>query len=236
MQTSVDGMDFDPRLQPIWMALSDAYGQGERAFGAATMQSLLIALGIVIYALLVGKFYLTLSRKEIFHTPHHMLAGEELPPGLLEHAALLLKYTLLFPLAALVWTAFLTVSLTTLSEQPVAMLAIISLACVSATRVLAYLDRKIAEDVAKLLPLVLLAVVLADPGVFAAGALAERLLELPPLAWRLAPAFMALLALEWGLRLGLSFKRMLLPSTESGSGDSELDRLMRHYRPPKEEE
>ncbi|VVB57412.1 Uncharacterised protein [uncultured archaeon] len=226
----------DSSLQTAWNTLSAFYSSGESSLGAETMQSLTIAAGVVAYAWLVGKFYHILSHREIFRMRQRMLAGEELPPGFLDYLALILKYTILFPLVALSWTVILTVSLTFLSKLPAPQIAIVSLAMVAATRVLAYLNQHTSEDVAKLLPLVLLGVVLVDPGAFDSGALLARLGELPGLIWRLAPAFGTLLLLEWGLRLGLSFKRMLFPSAEATSGDSDLDRLMKHYRPPKEED
>ncbi|MFH0927035.1 MAG: hypothetical protein V1822_00465, partial [Candidatus Micrarchaeota archaeon] len=88
-----------------------------------------------------------------------------------------------------------------------------------------------AVDVAKLLPLALLALIIANPASFSASAMYERGTSLIQNAQDFVPLFLFLMAMEWALRLALEVKYMIFGHPEED--DTALDKLLVHYKSPK---
>ncbi|PIT84667.1 hypothetical protein COU37_01960 [Candidatus Micrarchaeota archaeon CG10_big_fil_rev_8_21_14_0_10_45_29] len=208
--------------------------QAANSMDPLEMRALITICAITLYAIFAGSFYETLSKRAIFRLqmPKPLLFGQEdIHIGLRDIIVFIFEYTIIFPLITLIWVSALTIFLLALSSAPVADVAILSLSIVAATRICAYYDEQIAVDVAKLLPIALLALVVADPGSLSQNIIIERSSELLASANRFFTVFAFLIAMEWSLRLLLEAKYIIFGKPESD--DSELDKLLAHYSPKK---
>lgn len=210
-------------------SISLTYQQMEASTDPLAMRAITTILAITLYAMFVGSFYQTLSKKRIFelNIPKPSLFGEEEHVRLWDIIVFMLQYTIAFPIITLVWTFALTVFLLALSSSSPWDVAILSMSIVASTRICAYYDENIAVDVAKLLPIALLAIVVSNPAVLSYGALIEKLGELIAISYQFLPIFIFLICLEWALRLLLEIKYMLFGRPDEEKTD--LDKLLAHY-------
>ncbi|MBI4020398.1 MAG: hypothetical protein HY367_03635 [Candidatus Aenigmarchaeota archaeon] len=120
----------------------------------AVVTALLFAATLVIWLM-----YVQISRRDLFRMkkPHETKAT----PG--EKLAYFLKYTFLFPAITFLWYLVFVIILRLLSAKSVGDILFIGIALISAIRISAYVNQRLAEDLAKTLPLVLIAGILLDP-------------------------------------------------------------------------
>jgi hypothetical protein len=140
--------------------------------------NLLLATGLLFLVMFVTWWvYKKLSTRNIFHlfrSPRHPA------PGFWDYAVYAMKYFLLFP--ALTFCGFLIFALSLfLLMRPATLEAqsnvlFIAIVIVNTIRVSAYVHEALAEDLAKLVPLSLLAVLLATPNKLA-GMTGDRFVE-----------------------------------------------------------
>ncbi|VVB65592.1 Uncharacterised protein [Candidatus Gugararchaeum adminiculabundum] len=189
------------------------YAGFEHLIGSAAARFVLLALGTALYAVIVGTFYKWLSKKELFRLK---IDSETRGwTGTLKKTAqvvfFFLKYAIVFPLITFVWFLFIAVSMIFLTEkQDMEQMMIVSIAMITATRITAYYDEEIAVDVAKTLPLTLLAVMLIDPAVFSKEILVQKSAEAGTLIGKAAPFLLFMIAIEVFLRLLLGVKRLIV--------------------------
>ncbi|MFH1306974.1 MAG: hypothetical protein ABIH83_04970 [Candidatus Micrarchaeota archaeon] len=210
------------------------YQEIESTTDPLVMRAATTIVAISLYAIFAGSFYETFSRRMIFklNLPKPTLFGKEgVHVRLWDIFVLIIQYTVAFPIITLIWTTALTLFLLALSSSPPWEVAILSLSIVAATRLCSYYNEKIAVDVAKLLPIALLAIVVSDPGSLSYTVMLERLNELVQIAHQFVPLFLFLVAMEWALRFAIEIKYALFGSPESE--ESELDKLLSHYSKPK---
>lgn len=157
----------------------------------------LYAVGIALYALLVGLFYQTLSKRNL------------VDPALKPKGPGATGFLFVFPLVSFgmflvlsIGLFFLAKSIPSVPEpQRVRDILLLSMAVVAGVRVAAYISERAAEDLAKLVPLGLLGVLLVDPGYLSVSTPFERLALLPTLLGLILRYLLALVALELLLRL-----------------------------------
>jgi hypothetical protein len=173
----------------------------------AELQTLaLYAVGVTLYALLVGLFYRTLSKRNLVKAVRRGHGGDEPTKKGLGF----LGFMFAFPLVSFGMFLVLSVGLFFLAKGQVGVpeaarvrdLLLLSMSLVAGVRVAAYISEPSAEDLAKLVPLGLLGVLLVDPGYFQVSTPFERLAMLPGLGHLMLRYFLALLVLEVVLRLG----------------------------------
>ncbi len=130
----------------------------------SSMEPLIITLfGFAGYAIFVLEFYEFISTEDIFkeessYAKARKSFGERSNVSKsLNTFISALEYLFLFPFIVFFWAGVFFVIIVTVSSVPtVETILLTSVAIVGAIRICAYYRRKIAEDVAKLLPLVLL--------------------------------------------------------------------------------
>lgn len=213
------------------------YSQVESSTDPLAIRAIVTITAITLYAIFAGSFYETLSKKQIFklNIPKPQLfSEEERHVRLWDVLILALQYTLFFPIVTLVWTVALTVFLLALSSASPSEVAVLSFSIVASTRIVAYYNEKIAVDVAKLLPIALLVLVIADPASLSANTIYLRGSALLSQASSFAPLFLFLMATEWGLRLFLEVKYLLFGRPDEE--ETELDHLLSHYKKPKKQD
>lgn len=221
-------------IDQILNAVFVQYQQIESSTGPLAIRAIVTIIAITLYAIFAGSFYETLSKKTIFklNLPKPLLFSEE------EHhvrmwdiLVLFFQYTIFFPIITLIWTMALTLFLLALSSSSPAEVAVLSLSIVASTRIVAYYDEQISVDVAKLLPIALLAIIVADPGSLSAQVILSRGSELMAVVHQFVPLFLFLMSVEWALRLALETKYFLFGHPDED--DTALDRLLTHYKPSK---
>lgn len=155
------------------------------------LQTLLLdGVGIAVFALLVHLFYKNLSRRNLSHR------HEGRPTRALVVAVL-------FPLMSFGFFLVIAISLFVLSKQQgVGEILLIGMGVTAAVRIAAYVSESSAEDLAKMIPLGLLAVVLVQPGYLTLETTVARLEELAAMAGTVVRYFLFLVVLEVVLRAG----------------------------------
>ncbi len=105
--------------------------------------------------------YISLSRRDLFKISHQK--GKD-KPNFLDKAAYAFKYIFFFPVLTFLWYVLFVACLAVLSgKQNLEEIMLLGVVIVSAVRIAAYVSQRMAEDVAKMLPLTLLAGVILNP-------------------------------------------------------------------------
>lgn len=162
-----------------------------RGYEAELETLAILGIGIAVYTALVFAFYQNLSRRK----PFHFRASDR--PGWGGRVARFAERALVFPVTSFLYFAVLGIALFVLAKaQGVHQILTISMAVIVGVRVTVYLSEAMSNDLAKLVPLSLLAVVIVDPGYTSLAATWARLAE----AWTLWPLlgryFLLFIALE----------------------------------------
>lgn len=159
------------------------------------LQTLLIyGIGITVYTALVFAFYVNISRRDPLH-------GKTLEGwwGKAKHAG---ETILTFPVLAFGYFTLLSLALFLMAkpERATGDILLLSMACVMGVRFCAHLAQSMAVDLAKLLPLSLLAVVIVDPGYLSITGVFTRLGQGAELLPVLVQYFALFILTEAGLR------------------------------------
>lgn len=162
------------------------------------------AFGVAVYTSVVFTFYENVSRTR------SLPVRRDGPLGRLLRVA---ETGLVMPAFAFFYFAVLAAALFGLAKsQGTFQILMVALAVAASVRVTAFLHPNLANDLAKIVPLGLLGVVLADPGYLTLGLVRDRFLEAAG-AWPLLlRAFVFLVVLEAFLRVG----RYLLAAARRG--------------------
>lgn len=120
---------------------------------------ILFVIGVAIYSIFVFTFYRFLARKEIFKLKIHEY---DIHKGL-KKFLYVVKYIILFPIVVFFWFLVMSLLITIVTTaQNIENILFISVAFVSAVRIGTYYSEVLARDMAKLIPLALLALFLID--------------------------------------------------------------------------
>jgi hypothetical protein len=121
----------------------------------------LISVTIVIYAILVWKFYRWIAKKDILELnlkrynqlQHRVLAKT------LAVLIYFLEYIIILPIIVFIWFSIFTLFLIMLTENiNIQIILLSSVTIIAAIRITAYYKEELSRDIAKLFPLTLLAV------------------------------------------------------------------------------
>jgi hypothetical protein len=126
---------------------------------------LFFAAGITLYALFIFRYWHFLARRDIFQLKddeyYNTFAGNK--QRLLRLAFYILENLVLTPIIVLFWFMVLAGFLAVLSNQAgLGIVLLVSAAFVASVRIVSYFSEEDAQDLAKLIPLTLLAVFIAD--------------------------------------------------------------------------
>lgn len=157
------------------------------------LQTLAIyGIGIAIFTALVFAFYRSLSKRRPIPLPTSDM------PGWVGGLSRIVERGLLFPLTSFLFFAVLAASLFFLTKPEVTTGTIltIAMAVVVGVRVTVYVSEEMSNDLAKLVPLSLLAVVLVDPGYLKLGDAWARFADSTRAAPLLFRYFLLFIALE----------------------------------------
>src|SRR3989338_180160 len=107
-------------------------------------------------------YYKQLARRDLFDIPELDLNAKY--TNVFNRIVYFLKYLFIFPMYSFIWFLIFSFLLFVLSKsRPIEDILFLGIMLVTATRIGAYVSEKLAEDMAKLLPLTLIAIFLMDP-------------------------------------------------------------------------
>lgn len=124
---------------------------------------ILFVIGMVVYSVFIFKFYRFIATRDIFKlnlAEYSRSRWEGVEEGVV-FLFYILEHIIIFPLLTFVWFIFFSILLIFMSEdQPTSVLFLFSMAIVASTRISAYYNEELAKEIAKTLPLTLLAIFL----------------------------------------------------------------------------
>lgn len=165
--------------------------------------NLLISTLVLFLASLLAWYiyYKQLARRDLFDIPKLNLKMKFV--SIVDRIIYFLKYLFIFPVYSFIWFLVFSFLLFVLSKsRPIEDILFLGIIVVAATRIGAYVSEKLAEDMAKLLPLTLIAIFLMDPKAVTLETIKSSfplLLEQIP---RVAKYLLFIIAVEWLLRIG----------------------------------
>lgn len=172
-------------------------------------QSLLVVLLfftglIVIYSIFVFYFYRFLAKKNIIKLNLNQY-NQAQHPFFSKFLAIILyvfEYVLIIPIATIFWFVVLSIFLLIISKSTdVASVILISAALISSIRVTSYISEDLSRDLAKMLPLTLLALALTDSSFFSIKVVMERFAEIPSMFQYVPYYLLFIVGLEFIMRL-----------------------------------
>ena len=146
-------------------------------------------------------YYKQLARRDLFEIPELDLKSKF--TNVLDRIIYFLKYLFIFPIYSFIWFLIFSFLLFVLSKsRPIEDILFLGIIVVAATRIGAYVSEKLAEDMAKLLPLTLIAIFLIDPKAVTLETIASSLPVLLQQIPRVAKYLLFTIVVEWLLRIG----------------------------------
>jgi hypothetical protein len=182
-----------------------------KLIGWTYLEVLVFTLGIFLYAVFVYHFYKKLAKRDIFELNLEKYDLPEVKWKRLKKFRdaffYIIKYGIVFPFYVVFWFAVLSLFLFIMAKDaPVRYAILTSITVVSAVRIASYYKEDLSHDLAKLLPLALLAITLVDPTFFSRDLLVERINALSSLWVEMLQFLVFAVLLEWVLRILCSTK------------------------------
>lgn len=166
----------------------------------------LLVLIVTIYAIFIWKFYKFISKKNILELNLNKYNKYQHPflTKLVAGLLYLIEYVLILPFLVFIWFSIFTIFLIVLSETPdTSQILIIAAVVIASIRMTSYYKEEVAAEVAKFLPITLLAISILNPSFFT-GEFLQRTLghfaQIPGLLGQIANYLVFIIILEIILR------------------------------------
>jgi|SRR3989338_7254170 len=157
---------------------------------------LFLASGLAWYI-----YYKQLARRDLFDASE--LDLDKKFTNMFNRVVYFLKYLFIFPMYSFVWFLIFSFLLFVLSKsRPIEDVLFLGIIVVSATRIAAYVSERLAEDMAKLLPLTMIAIFLMDPKAVTFQTFTSSFPVLLNQFPRVAKYLLFIIVIEWLLRTG----------------------------------
>jgi len=159
---------------------------------------------IVLYSIFVFYFYKFLAKKDIL-TLNLNRFNNYSHPGVVKFFAFIfyvIEFIILLPILIFIWFTVFSVFLLVLGQSfGLQKILLITAALVASVRIISYINSDLSEDLAKLIPLNLLAISMITPGFFNFRALIERVKEIPILLHDIIYFLVFIIAIEIMMRI-----------------------------------
>jgi len=169
----------------------------------------IFAVSIVIYGILIYKFYRFVAKRDVFGFDLDRFKKEKSSFASTFFNAILgiIKYGVIFPFFVFIWFAGFSLLLFFMAKNlAVSDILRISVAFVAAIRIASYYNDDLSKDMAKLIPFALLGIAIIEPNFFSTDLIQTKLNEVPFFIKEIGTYFSFVVVLEWVLRILLSFK------------------------------
>jgi hypothetical protein len=165
---------------------------------------LFLVVGMTLYALFIFKFYRFLAKRDILQlkTEEFYKTYEGLSEKLVRIGFYVLENLILIPIIVFFWFVILALFLLVMAKNmDIAAVLLGAAAFVAAVRIISYYDEGLAQDLAKLVPLTLLAVFLTEFSIFSMADLIDAVKEIPFMFRYLVYYMLIVAPLEFALRI-----------------------------------
>ena len=142
----------------------------------------LLILIVVAYAVFIWKFYRFIARKNLINLNLKQYNHSNHPffEKLISGALYLLEYVIILPFLIFFWFTFFTLFLMLLTQNlETQFIFLVSATIIGAVRMVSYYSEDLARDLAKLLPLTLLALAITNPSGFNLVTVSSHLSNIP---------------------------------------------------------
>jgi len=139
---------------------------------ASFISLFLLVLLVVIYAIFIWRFYKFISKKNIFELNLNQYNRYEHPffAKLFAGIFYLIEYIIILPFLIFFWFTIFTLFLIVLTVNiKISNILLISATVIAAIRMTSYYKEEVATEIAKFLPLTLLAITILNPTFFSGG-------------------------------------------------------------------
>lgn len=186
-------------------------GVGTR-FWEHSSELALWTFSIVVFSILIFKFYRFVAKRDLFSHPREWnLQAEIWHKSHGKFWGAFLTQGIFLPFLLCLWFAgFAFVLFFLATDFSVELVALISVTLVAAIRITAYYNEEISITLAELMPYWLLGTVLVSPNVFSFDVAIERLSQAGDLVPDIVSFFIFVILVEWSLRILLFLKHALL--------------------------
>lgn len=162
-------------------------------------------IAMVIYAVIIYKFYRMLAKKEMFKIkidkPDHDIL--KILASIWEFVLFILHSIVVFPIVTSLWFIVLGGFLMFLSKSSdVGQILLITMTLIASSRITSYFNEDLAKDLAKLIPFALLGIFIVDPTYFSLSATFDKFMSLPNFLPALLQYFITVIMMEFLLALG----------------------------------
>jgi hypothetical protein len=167
---------------------------------------------IVLYSVFVYYFYKFLAKKNIFELNLNKYNDYEEPAKVKFFAVLfyILEYIIVLPVMTFFWfIVFAMLILVLAQEMSLETILLISAALVASVRITAYISGGLSQELAKLLPLILLGFAITTPNFFNATTVLERAIQIPSLFTNILYYMFFIVAVELFMRVATSIEESL---------------------------
>ena len=164
---------------------------------------LLVCL-VVIYAIFVWKLYRFIAKKNIlpFNIGRFHIENKHGYNKFVSAIGYFIKNIVIFPVLIFFWYAIFTIFLMVLAENlPIKHILMVAAIIIASIRATSYYREGLSKDLAKLLPLTLLAVFLMGSSTFNFGNILSNLSAIPSFLGEITIFYLFILALEVILRI-----------------------------------
>lgn len=185
---------------------------------------LILTIIVVIYAVFIWKFYVFISTKNILRLNLNKYNRSTHPILVKVVAGLLyvIEYIIILPLLIFFWFAFFTILLTLLTKglepSTIVLIAAITIAVIRVTAYIPKYGESVSSEVAKIIPLTLLAISLTNPLFFQLGETLNQIAKIPLALGEARFYIFFIIAIELILRV-LTF----IGSLFKGKGGTEIE-------------
>lgn len=157
---------------------------------------------LAIYTAFVWHFYKSIGKRDLFDLRFD--DGHAVKSSVVY----VLKYLVSFPVLTFLWFAGLSIVLFLLAKsQPTDNILLLSMGVVAAARATSYYKQEAAEELAKILPLGVMAIFIVDPTYFSIDLTLSRFAEVPTLVVLLLNYLFFTVIMEFTLRILFLIKR-----------------------------
>ena len=159
---------------------------------------------IVLYCIFIFKFYKFIAEKDVINLnlAQYNKAEHETLKKIFASFLFIIEYLMVMPFLVIFWFSILTFLLLLLSQgRQLAQILMISAALVGTIRVSSYLNKGLAQDIAKLFPFTLLVIFLLNPDYSEFIPIFENLKQAANFLPQIIAYLLALVSLEMGIRI-----------------------------------
>lgn len=158
---------------------------------------------IVVYSVFIFYFYKFLAKKNIININLNKYNNSDNPSTTKFFAVLfyIIEYIIILPVITFFWFSVLSILVLVLAKNiPITIVLLISGSLVASVRITAYVSEQLSQDLAKLIPFILLGIAITDPLFFTLAPLLERIIEIPSLLTKIPYYLVFIVSVELFMR------------------------------------